>query len=57
MFFYWRVQQDLNCLGEVILFHDFRFIRCHQQWLRRNLGGIALAEEVDLKSMIWQSMN
>jgi hypothetical protein len=44
MYLYWRIQQDLNCLGEVIRFHDPRFARCHRQWRRRNAGGIALAE-------------
>jgi hypothetical protein len=57
MYLYWRVQQDLNCLGEVILFHDLRLIRCHRQWVRRNIGGIALAEEFDMKKLIVPKLN
>jgi hypothetical protein len=57
MYLYWRVQQDLNCLGEVILFHDLRLIRCHRQWVRRNIGGIALAEELDMKKLIVPKLN
>jgi len=43
MYLYWRVQQDLSCLGEVITFHDPRFIRCFRQWIARNAAGLALA--------------
>ena len=25
MYVYWRIQQDLNCLGEMIVFHDPSF--------------------------------
>jgi hypothetical protein len=47
MYLYWRIQQDLSFLGEIIQFHDPSFIRCHKQWLRRNAAGIALAEELE----------
>jgi hypothetical protein len=46
MHIYWRVQQDLSCLGEVIQFHDPRFIRSQRQWIQRNFAGIAMAESV-----------
>jgi hypothetical protein len=46
MYLYWRVQQDLDCLGEVITFHDPRFIRSFQQWIRRNATGLLLAGEI-----------
>jgi hypothetical protein len=46
MHIYWRVQQDLNCLGEVIQFHDPSFIRSQRQWIQRNASGIALAESI-----------
>jgi hypothetical protein len=44
MYFYWRIQKDLDCLGEVITFHDPRFIRSFQEWIRRNTTGLQLAE-------------
>jgi len=46
MHIYWRVQQDLNCLGEVIQFHDPSFIRSQRQWIQRNASGIAMAETI-----------
>ncbi len=52
MHLYWRVQQDLNCLGEVIHFHDPSFIRSQKEWVRRNLAGIRLAEGID--SEVWE---
>ncbi|MFZ5571114.1 MAG: hypothetical protein ACOZF0_11955 [Thermodesulfobacteriota bacterium] len=44
MYFYWRVQQDLGCLGEVIYFHDPALIRSLREWVRKNLAGLTLAE-------------
>jgi hypothetical protein len=46
MHIYWRIQQDLSCLGEFIQFHDPSFIRCQRQWIKRNASGIALAESI-----------
>ncbi|MDX9786720.1 MAG: hypothetical protein RBT11_08085 [Desulfobacterales bacterium] len=48
MYLYWRIQQDLTCLGEVIYFHDPSFIRSLREWVRKNSGGIAMAEGLDL---------
>jgi hypothetical protein len=44
MFIYWRVQQDLSCLKEILLFHDPGLIRCCRQWVRCHAAAIALAE-------------
>ncbi len=41
---YWRVQQDLSCLGEIIRFHDPALIRSMQRWVRKNIGGLTMAE-------------
>ena len=46
MFLYWRIQQDLNCLREAILFHDPGLIRCYRIWVRKNAAGIHLAENM-----------
>ncbi len=44
MYLYWRINNDLNCLGESILFHDPVFIRRYHQWIRQNAYALALAE-------------
>lgn len=44
MHLYWRVQQDLNCLGDCIWFHDPSLIRSLRSWVRKNMRGLALAE-------------
>ncbi len=57
MYFYWRVQQDLNCLGEVIVFHDPCFIHALKRWVRKNIAGIWQAEGFSVEDMIRPSMN
>lgn len=57
MHLYWRVQQDLSCLGETIIFHEPCFIRCLQEWVRRNAAGIALAGGYELERWIRPSLN
>ena len=47
MYLYWRIQQDLNFLQEVILFHDPSFIRALHNWVKKNAGGLAIAEGYD----------
>ena len=44
MHLYWRIQQDLNCLGNMILFHDPALIRSMKIWIRKNYTGLAIAE-------------
>jgi hypothetical protein len=44
MHLYWRIQQDLNCLGEIIIFHDPSLIRSLRTWLRKNYSMVVLAE-------------
>ena len=43
---YWRIQQDLNCLGEFIRFHDPTLTRAMRCWLLKNATGRALAENL-----------
>ena len=57
MFLYWRVQQDLACLEEVITFHNPSFIRSYQTWLKRNAAGILLAEGIDRDNIIISGLN
>ena len=46
MFVYWRIQQDLNCMSETICFKDPAFINQINKWVRKNIAGLKLAEEV-----------
>jgi hypothetical protein len=57
MYFYWRVQQDLNCLGEILTFIDPALKRCYARWIRKNASGIALAEGLPLETLFQQSLN
>lgn len=45
MYLYWRVQNDLDCMGEVIHFHDPGLIRCLRIWVRKNISGLAIAND------------
>lgn len=57
MYLYWRIQQDLSCLGEVIAFHDPRFIRSFQEWVRRNTTGLRLAEDLYSEQALRPNLN
>ena len=57
MFLYWRVQQDLYSLGEVIQFQDPSFIRCFREWTRRNAATLALVGGMDVEEWIPLSLN
>ena len=46
MYIYWRIQQDLTCLGEIIQFKDPSFINAIRKWVKKNFSGIMLVEEV-----------
>lgn len=45
MHFYWRIQQDLNCLGEMIRFNDPAIIRSFTKWAGRKSFCLALLED------------
>lgn len=57
MHIYWRIQQDLNCLGETIVFHDPAFLRRFRQWTRKNARGLAIAEGFTLEDLIRPNLN
>lgn len=57
MHLYWRIQQDLCCLGETIGFIHPAFSRCYLLWVRRNAAGIALAEGLALETLMRPSLN
>ncbi|MFZ1986996.1 MAG: hypothetical protein WAU91_21470 [Desulfatitalea sp.] len=57
MHLYWRIQQDLNCLGDVLVFRDPCFTRTLREWVYRNAAGIALAEDWTRTDMLRVSVN
>ena len=57
MYLYWRIHQDLSCLGEMIVFHDPGFIRRYLQWVRKNAAGIAVAEGLSFEDLIRPNLN
>jgi hypothetical protein len=44
MHIYWRVQQDLTCMGEVLHFRDPALIRSLRRWMRKNFIGLAMVQ-------------
>ena len=57
MHIYWRINQDLETLGQSIVFHDPRFIRCFKQWINKNLIAITVMEQDFLSELILPSAN
>jgi hypothetical protein len=46
MYLYWRIQQDLNCLGEFIQFHDPALRNAMYKWAKRNYSRMLIAESL-----------
>ena len=46
MYLYWRIQQDLNCLGEFLQFHDPALRNAMHKWAKKNFKRMALAESL-----------
>ncbi len=44
MYLYWRIQQDLHCLGETLYFHDPAFIRPLHKWVKKNYHSLVMIE-------------
>ena len=57
MYVYWRINNDLNCIGESIVFHDPAFIRSYRQWVSENAYALALAEGLPVDEPIQVSLN
>ncbi len=57
MYLYWRVQNDLDCLGEVIHFNDPGLIRCLRSWMRKNMAGLIMAAELYPYDTLYVSRN
>ena len=46
MYLYWRIQQDLNCMGEFLQFHDPALLNAMRKWVRKNYSRMVLAESL-----------
>jgi hypothetical protein len=57
MYLYWRVQQDLDCLGEALCFHDPALIRSLRQWVCKNYTGLAMTQDHLDNQAAWFSLN
>ncbi|MCP4746177.1 MAG: hypothetical protein GY874_08560 [Desulfobacteraceae bacterium] len=57
MHLYWRIQQDLNCMGEQIYFHDPVMIRALKLWVHKNITGLTLAAEIFDEKSVQPSLN
>ncbi len=45
MHFYWRIQHELNSMGEFLIFLDPSLNRCFRDWIRRNISGLSYSED------------
>ncbi len=57
MHIYWRIQQDLNCLGEVLIFKNPSFIREYTNWAAKKAACLAMLENIDLEKTIEAELN
>ena len=57
MHLYWRIQQDLSCMGEYLVFHDPSLNRCFREWIKKNAAGLALAEDWPQQALFQISLN
>jgi hypothetical protein len=57
MHFYWRIQQDLLCLGEFLIFKDPALIREYTAWAQKNAASLAMIEDFDLSAPLAASLN
>lgn len=49
MHIYWRIQQDLHCLGEVLIFKDPCLIREYTNWAKKKAACLAMIEGINLR--------
>lgn len=47
MYLYWRIQQDLSCIGENIQFHDPAIINALHKWVRKNFNRLSMVENLN----------
>ena len=57
MHLYWRINQDLECLGEYLVFNDPRFVRCFKAWIFKNRDSLFLMHAEELAKGALPSVN
>jgi hypothetical protein len=57
VYLYWRVQQDLHCLGESLKFIDPSLKRSFEQWLKKNASGLAMQNCGKPVRLPWPCLN
>jgi hypothetical protein len=57
MHLYWRIQQDLSCIGEKLQLIDPALRRSFTRWLKKNAAGLAMAEDFSLGVLLRPCLN
>jgi hypothetical protein len=57
MYIYWRIQQELNEIGNVLIFQHPGIIRELKKWIKKNAGGLAIGEELAGKDLVKMLVN
>jgi len=57
MHLYWRINHDLNTMGESIIFKDPRFMRCFHEWVKKNKASLILIEELTIDGIVEKSIS
>ena len=45
MHLYWRIKEELQYLGEVLILHDPSLIRAYRRWVKKNYRMLAYLSE------------
>lgn len=57
MHLYWRIQQDLRCLGERIQWNHPGLHKSYERWLKKNAAALAMAEDFCLAELFRPCLN
>jgi hypothetical protein len=44
MHLYWRINEELKYLGEVLVFHDPSLKRCYEEWICKKAGALSMLD-------------
>ena len=48
---YWRINEELKYLGEVLVFHDPSLKRCYEEWVHRKADVLSILGTDDWKGI------
>jgi hypothetical protein len=57
MYIYWRVQQDLNEMANVIIFHHPSLANAYKKWCTKNAAGLKIAEDLGPEELLKKCLN